>query len=371
MRIDTLSRTGLIAAVAFACGGAALFACSTNAQECRLGADCASGQCSADGLCVVTNDAGGSSGNGASSGGSSGAASSSGAGTSSSSSSSSSGSHSSTSSSGSSGSGCVPNQDGSITKDEVPAGAGLVANFRFANDATVDLVGVMENGTRKWDLTGPYDGDTDVNVTTKAVASSWYASDFPTGQYAALLGQPRQVQLPLACGGSTITAPATYGILRVDDSSLSLLGFVDATDTQPSSSTATLIVYDKPVTTLKYPLTVGATWETAGAYGSGSLAGSAIPLYGKFKDTYSSKVTDSGALVTPYAIFPVMKIVTTFTRVTEAPGYNYCLESTSKTVAFVTECGGTIAKISSADGETSDDFTAAAQLQRLAPVAVP
>lgn len=361
MQSSAASRTSLLlSAFSLAAGATLLGACGSDGQECRFGADCESNQCTADGLCVAPDGSSGSSGASSSSGapntsssasgGSSGGGSSSGG---------------ASSSSGSSGVGCVANLDGIIDKEEVPQAAGLIANFRFANDVAVDMAGVLEDGVRKWDLSGPYEGDRNVLVETRPVAGSWYASGFPTGQYSALLGEPRSI--PNACTVDPVVAPATLGVLRADNDSLSLLGFVSASDGQPASE-ETNIVYDKPITTLKFPLAVGASWETANAYATGKLKGSEIPLYGKLKDTYSSNVAASGVLVTPNGIFPVLKVVTTFTRTTDVGlGYNVCLHSTSKAVAFVTECGGTIAKVTSNENEASDDFTAAAQVQRLAP----
>ncbi len=349
MRILAASRTGFVVATLALGATAALgVACGGDAQECRLGADCASGRCSADGLCVVDGDANGTSSgqNGASSGSS---------GSSSSTSSSSSGGSGSTSSSssggsGSSGTGCVANLDGIITKEEVPQVAGLVTSFKFAADADVNLAGTPAgDGQFKWDLTGPYPGDHDVTVETKAAAGSWYSGQFPDASYSVLLGQkPAEAR----------------GVLRVDATALSLLGVISNSDAKPASG-ETNLRYDKAVTTLQFPLQVGSSWSTLNASGSGMLAGYSVGptgLYGTVNDSYESSVDKRGALTTSYGIFPVLRVVTKLTRTST----NYLLNTNSITVAFVTECGGTIAKITSEKGATSGDFTRAVEVQRLA-----
>lgn len=355
MRIS--SRTGfVVAALALSSAATLLAACGGDAEECRLGADCASGQCSADGLCVVGGDPNGtSSGQNGSSGN---ASSSSGGGSSSGSSgnqtSSSSSSSSSSGSSGSSGAGCVANLDGIITKEEVPQMAGLVTSFKFAADVDVSLAGTpAENGQFTWDFTGPYAGDHDVTVETKPAAGSWYASNFPDASYSVLLGQkPAEAR----------------GVLRVDATALSLLGVISNSDVKPATG-ETNMKYDKAVTTLQFPLQVGATWKTESASGSGVLAGYSVGpigtgLYGTVIDTYESTVDKRGALTTTYGIFPVLRVVTKLTRAST----NYLLTSNSITVAFVTECGGTIAKITSEKGAANGDFTHAVEIQRLALV---
>ena len=72
--------------------------------------------------------------------------------------------------------------DGIITKEEVPQVAGLVTSFKFAADVDVNLAGTpVGDGQFKWDLTGPYPGDHDVTVETKAAAGSWYSSELESG----------------------------------------------------------------------------------------------------------------------------------------------------------------------------------------------
>lgn len=347
MRIS--SRTGFAAAaLALSVVAGFLAACGGTEAECRFGADCESGQCSADGLCVVAGGGSSSGQTGASSGG----ASSSSGGTSSggsSGASSSSGGTSGSSSSGSSGTGCVANKDGTITKEEVPMAAGLTGNFRFATDVTVDMAGVKDGTNERytWDLSTALEGDHDVVIQSKPVAGTWFASDYPTGEYTAPLGE---------------TPLATSAVLQVAPTALTLLGIVTTSDTQPSSSTITNLAYDKPVITLQFPMTLGSTWTTVDATGSGTLGGYSIPFTGSAVDSYVSVVDKVGVLKTPYGAFPVMRVVTSFSRTS----WNALYATKSKSIAFVSECAGTIAKVTSKSGETANDFTEAAEVQRLA-----
>lgn len=334
-------------------------ACGEDGKECRLGADCESGQCSADGLCAAPGSSSGSSGTGSSSGTPN--TSSGGSSGSSGSTSSSSGSTSSSSSSGSSGTPgtCIPNNDGTITKEEEPIAAGVTAKYRFANNVTVDLEGTLVGTVRRWDLVGPFDGDHDVSATTREVAGSWYESTFPTGQVAGLLDDTRQAT---ACG-LTVTVPSTLAVLRADNSALNLLGIVSNSDTEPASS-KTNFVYSKPIPTLKFPLTVGSEWSVEDSEGTGVLNGTSIGFPGNtITDTYTTKVVDKGVVATPFAVFEVLKVVTTLER----SSTNFCLINTTKTVAFVSECAGTVAKVTSQNDEEDDNFTDAAVVQRIAP----
>ena len=335
-------------------------ACGGDAKECRLGADCASGQCSADGLCVVNGDTdGASSGQATSSSGNTNASSSGGGG----SSGGSSGGQTSSSSSSSGSSGtpgaCIPNNDGTITQQESPLLAGITAKYKFATNVTVDLDGALVDGVRRWELTGPFDGDHDVSTTTRAVAGSWFASDYPTGQVAGLLDTTRDAT---ACS-ITVSVPSTLAVLRADDNFLNLLGVVSNSDTEPTSS-KTNLAYDKPIPTLKFPLTMGSEWGVEDAAGTGTLNGTSIGFPGNtVTDTYASKVVDRGVVATPFAVFDVLKVVTTLTR----SSTNFCLISTTKTVSFVSECAGTVAKVISQPDEDSDNFTDAAEVQRITP----
>lgn len=153
-----LRRPVSVLALVFA-GGAALAACAeSDSVKCKVGADCASGICNADGTCEpesssTTSDGGsGGSGAGSSSGGSGGATSNGGTG----------------GTGGDGGSGACPaNQDGTITAAEVPLGPGLSAKFKVAGDATFDTTGDEQaGGTRLWDFTAMLSGDHTVLAET-------------------------------------------------------------------------------------------------------------------------------------------------------------------------------------------------------------
>lgn len=149
----------------------------------------------------------------------------------------------------------------------------------------------------------------------------------------------------------------------MDDSALNLLGVVSNSDTEPSSS-KTNFVYNKPIPTLQFPMTVGSQWSVADAEGTGVLNGTSIGFPGNtITDTYTSRVVDKGVVATPFAVFEVLKVVTTLER----RSTNFCLINTTKTVAFVSECAGTVAKVTSQNDEDNDNFTNAAVVQRLTP----
>src|SRR5579883_2247785 len=129
------------------CTGVAPLACSSATKvECVVGADCASGACDSTGRCVAappSPDGGMSTNEG--------------------------GRDSATMGDDGpapydappmDGGGCQANNDGMITRAEVPLMAGLHATYRIAENATVSTAGTMNgNGTRSWDLTAALPGD--------------------------------------------------------------------------------------------------------------------------------------------------------------------------------------------------------------------
>src|SRR5688572_18464956 len=57
---------------------------------------------------------------------------------------------------------CNPNHDGSISLAELTFIAGRMGTFRIATNATWNTAGQsMQNGSRKWDLSGQLSGDAD------------------------------------------------------------------------------------------------------------------------------------------------------------------------------------------------------------------
>jgi hypothetical protein len=290
-------------------------------RACRVGADCASGQCGADGTCVPPNgaspDGGAPSG---SSGGDAGAR-----------------DASSDASSDAALPGCTPNKDGTIAREEIPIKAGLKATYRVAQDETVSTAGTPSAGGRRaWDFSSALPSDTTVILETQALSGKWYASDFPSGTYAAKLREGTDL----------------VGVFETTPTTLAMQGVVSSTD----GFTSTKLKNDPPVAVLSFPLKLSSKWTTDTTV-SGTLNG--IP--GAYTEKYVSEIDAEGTLKTPLGTFDVLRVKTTLTR---TQGF---LVTTVRTFAFVTECYGTVATVTSKDNEQEAEFTRALELRRIAP----
>jgi hypothetical protein len=232
---------------------------------------------------------------------------------------------------------CMPNNNGTITRDEVPMEPGLHANFEFAENVTVDTSGTMNaNGTYAWDLTGPYSGDHTVLVTTDDPTGQWFSSQYQGATYTSKLAD---------------TSPL-LGVFEASATALSLVGVVSPT----SGTSQTELSYAPPAVFLGVPMQLGTTWNS-----NSEVTGMAEGLISNYFEAYTSKVDAQGTLKIPYGTFNVLRVQTTLTRTVGG------VPALTQSLAWVAECFGTIASVTSQTGETQTSFTNAAQVMRLTP----
>jgi hypothetical protein len=233
--------------------------------------------------------------------------------------------------------GCSPNKDGTINADEVPVGPGLKATFRVAENASFATAGTaLGDGRRKWDLAMALSGDRDALVTTRALAGTWYGTKFP--------GATHSTELSLTSD--------LLGVFQTTADGLLLMGVVSPTE----SSTKTELKYATPPAALQFPLVLNKTWKV-----TSNVSGTAGGFATFYTETWDAKVDARGDLVTPFATFEVLRVRTILTRQVGVT------TTITRSFAFVTECYGTVATISSRANETQEEFTTAAELRRLAP----
>jgi hypothetical protein len=311
------TRSLTLAAVFFATGCAA-----SNERECTSGSECASGACSSDGACVpsatpkdtggVTSDAEADSG-------------------------AMSDAPSSDTPSDTPSTGCMPNKDGTINADEVPIRAGLKATFRVAENASFATAGTaLSDGRRKWDLSMALAGDRDALVTTRELAGTWYGGKFPGASHSTELSLTSDL----------------LGVFQTTAAALLLVGVVSPTE----SSTKTELKYATPPQAIQFPLQLNKTWKV-----TSNVSGTASGIATFYTETWDSKVDARGELVTPFGTFDVLRVRTILTRQVGV------VTTITRSFAFVTECYGTIATITSRANETQEEFTTAAELRRIAP----
>lgn len=299
-----------------------LTACASAAHTCRVGAECASGVCTTAGVCLELHDTGpldaGLSPDGAPLndanvvGDDAGPMDDAGVRL------------------------CSGNGDGFVSREEVPLRAGLHATFRVAQSTPIDTTGGSD--PRTWDLSGALSGDADARVDLLDPSGAWWSADFPTATYAAQLS----------------ASSDNLGVFQVTDTELLLLGVVSPMD----GLTRTNLAYDPPVTVLAFPLGMSDTWMT-----TSTVTGQALGVFGTYTETYTSVVDAAGTLVTPLGtIENVLRVRTDMERTSGLVPI-----TSSRTFAFVAECFGTAATITSQPNETHVEFTTAAEVRRLAP----
>jgi hypothetical protein len=232
---------------------------------------------------------------------------------------------------------CLPNGDGSIVSAEVPLRAGLQGTFRTAKNVSWDSAPkVLADGGTGWDLATALPGDASEPLQTLPVAGTWFASDFASASYAAKLSSSSEL----------------LGVFQLAPDALLLLGVVSPED----GLFKTNVKYSPAVKVLAFPFEENDTWSTASTV-SGLYEG----VYSLYSETWTSRVDGHGELRTPLGAFPVLRVHTTVDRLVGA------LFTRTRSHAFVSECFGTVATVSSNAGEMQVDFSAAAEVRRLSP----
>ena len=234
---------------------------------------------------------------------------------------------------------CIPDLDGALTADEVPTVLDIAAPYLVTPSAPVDIAGTGQGDTRAWDWSAERLEDTAAEISATALDDQWYAPMFPGGQFVAA-----------GTGGLD-------GVYARDSAAVYLLGVASPAMDPPGGRT--LLVYDRPVGVLRFPLTEGDAWtETAGITG-GTLAG--LPYNGT--DTYAFSADASGELHLPYVRFTSALRLRTLVTSTPSIGGG---STTRRQVSFWFECFGEIGRATSRANETATDFTTAEELRRFA-----
>ncbi len=230
---------------------------------------------------------------------------------------------------------CQPNNDGIITRQEVPLQAGLSATYSVATDIEFSTAGEDNgDGTRTWDMSGTLPGDTRVIVEARDPATQWFFSDFPDATYFTALSSTSDL----------------LGVFEITEPSLNLLGVVSPED----GFYDTNVEYDPAVRVLNFPIEDGKTWQD-----ETSASGTVNGVYSAYSEDYTSTVDARGILKTPYADFNVFRIRVELERTV---GF---YTTTTRTYIFVSECFGTVGTIVSEEGEEDVEFTQAAEVRRL------
>jgi hypothetical protein len=237
---------------------------------------------------------------------------------------------------------CVPNLDGRIDARELQAVLDTPVSYLVSPPGAtrpVDVAGtVSPAGRRVWDFSVDDASDAVARLSARALAGRWYAGSFPGGQFVS----------PLDAAGRT------EGVYRQEPGALLLLGAARAAPDPPEGRT--LLVYRSPVTLYRFPIAPGDAFVSVGEVEGGTLLG--LPYAGR--DTYEVAVDAAGELRLPDLTFE--QAIRVRTKVTVAPAAGAAV--VRRQVSFLFECFGEVARVTSRDGETQDDFTVAAEVRR-------
>lgn len=236
---------------------------------------------------------------------------------------------------------CSPSGDFTITRAENPIKPGLKATFRVATDVTIaSTAGTPgDGGRRTWDLAAALTGDSSMLLETLPIEGQWFADDFAGATHAIRLSDTSDL----------------LGVFELTDSALLLRGVVSPQKT----GAYTELTYDPPATILAYPVDKGKSWSSTSEV-TGTASG--VPIVGFTSERYESLAEYEGALTTPFGQFD--RVVRVTTKLTRTVGIQTTVKQSH---AFVTECFGTVATIVSKDNPAGKEFTAAAEVRRLAP----
>jgi hypothetical protein len=238
---------------------------------------------------------------------------------------------------------CLPNLDGKIDSDEALHVLGVSEHMLVSPAGAtrqVDLDGAVgSDGVREFDWGTDLADDQLASFTATAASAKWYASSFPSDAFVVAYD----------------AGDALESVYRQDSATLWLLGLASTEENPPQGKT--LLVYSTPIAVLRFPLQVGSSWTSMSVVQNGTVLG--LPYAGK--DTYDVRDDASGRLILPDLTFTQAHRVRT--TVTLEPAVGPAI--VRRQVDFIFECFGEVARASSRDNETNDDFTTAAEIRRL------
>lgn len=302
----------------------AMLGCAGGSMPCRVGADCASGVCLADGTCAP-RDGGASSIDAAAEDAAPRA------------------------DAGTAGDAFVPRDaslldagppgcgdgDPRITSAELPLALGETVLVRAASNVSVDTSGVERaDGTRLWDLEGPFSGDADRALTRRSVEGTWFEAAFVGASFT----------FPLSADDELL------GVFERTGDAVRLRGIVSP----EAGLSRTELSYSPPLTVWRLPLEVGASWDE-----HASVSGVARGLVTAYSERWQVAVDGRGALGTPAGVRPVVRVSTLITRTV---GVSVTFH---RRLGFVQECAGTVAQVFGVDGSAAEEPSFASELWRV------
>jgi hypothetical protein len=232
---------------------------------------------------------------------------------------------------------CTSNNDGVIERSEEAFPIGVSVNYLFNPPGTtisVDPDGEMTPDGHLWDLRSTA-GEVH-QLTLLAVSSMWFADSFPDGDYTAI----------------TDIGTNTMGIFKATDNGVYILGYASQEPNQ------TLLVYDTPILSLRFPMRLGDSYVSTATISNGKIMGQTIAT----KDTYRVEVDQSGTVLLPF--FQLDKTLRVHVTLTQATPGGFSITHIQH--IFFHECAGEIGRMVSQPNETDPSFKTASEFRRVA-----
>lgn len=269
------------------------------ARECVVGADCGAGSC-ADGQCQAAPDGGGGSAVDAAI------------------------------------AGCRPNDDARIDAEQMLFMPGLEASYLVAADAPADTAGEeQEDGSRRWNLAGPFPGGQSEIIALEPIEGSWYADRFTGATFARRIPG---------------LEADTLGVFRAGEDGLLLLGLVS----REGGPLRTEIAYDPPVEILHLPLAHGDSWSST-TTATGQLDG----VWTTWTDSYRTSADAFGSIDTAYGEFRALRVRS------EGETLLWGVETVWRRFFWFAACAGMVGAAVGRPGDAAPELTSAASLWSL------
>lgn len=232
---------------------------------------------------------------------------------------------------------CTGNNDGVIESRELLFPVGATVRYLMNPPGTTVQVapdGTQAGGALEWDLRSTMGEVRD--FTLIGPAGAWWAPRFPAATYAVIAD----------------VGTDTLGVFRVGPDGLFLLGFASVDPDR------TLLVYDKEVLSLRFPVKKGDGWVTGGKITDGKLDGKPFAS----TDTYRIQVDAAGTAAMPYLKFHNTLRV----RLDSTQAIPAGVSVTRIQHLFYHECYGELGRMVSNFGEANPSFQTAVEFRRLA-----
>lgn len=233
---------------------------------------------------------------------------------------------------------CLPDNNGIIERDEMVFRAGLAAQYRVNPAGTLDTLdpnGQVINGKLEWDFSS-LRGQV-MTLKVESVSDKWYGKHFPSGDIAIV----------------TSAAGDTLQVLGVEQNRVLLLGIASR---KPNH---TLMVYDPPISAMRFPMKVGNRFSSTGATKAGAkFNGLAIAT----NDTYEVAINREGVLRLPNLKLHRALLIETKVTARTVGG----VTAVTRQLQWFSECYGEVVRALSKTDEKNALFTQATELRKLA-----